>query len=75
MGVDGIAADAQDLGIPGLELLGVALEVGEFGLSAAGEVQHIEGEEHRLAPELGEGIGLPVPAWEAEIGGWVTYTG
>jgi hypothetical protein len=47
-----IYTDAQNLGACRLEARMVALEGVYFGLSAAGKVKRVEGEDHMLAPEV-----------------------
>lgn len=75
MGVDGVAADAQNLSVPVLELFEMVFETLDLGLSAAGEVEDIEGEDHLRAPELAEGIRIPAVPDEGEVRGGLARLG
>jgi hypothetical protein len=50
-----VAADAQHLSIPFLELRKVVFQVLEFGGSAAGEIGRVESQHHPFAGKLGQG--------------------
>ena len=49
---DGVDADAQDLGIGRLEALALALQFGQFVLSAAGPVEDVERQDDILLPAI-----------------------
>ena len=52
--VDTVDADAQNLGVELLEAGEVRLQRPELAASGAGEVEHIEGQHHHLAVQVGQ---------------------
>ena len=74
VGEDAVDAQAEDLGVGVVEGTPGRPKGGQFGASAAGEIENIESEKYVLvAPVLTQGYVPALSAFKCKVGGFLSY--